>query len=84
MSSGSIDMVATTGVSEIVNAMLARKGLPAAGPTDNLRDAGLSSLDMVNLMMAVEDALDIELPQAAMTYDNFRCIQAIEATVAAL
>jgi acyl carrier protein len=64
--------------------MLARKGLKAAGPTDSLRDAGFSSLDMVNLMMAVEDALNIELPQAVMTYDHFRCIEAIEATVASL
>ena len=50
-------------------------------PADNLRDAGLTSLDMVNLMLAVEGEFDIEIPQSAMIPDNFDTIAAIEALV---
>jgi acyl carrier protein len=48
---------------------------------DNLRDAGLTSLDMVNLMLAIEAEFDVEFPQSAMTPDNFDTIGAIEALV---
>jgi acyl carrier protein len=51
------------------------------GTDDNLRDAGLTSLDMVNLMLAIEAEFDIEIPQSAMTPDNFDTICAIEALV---
>ena len=51
------------------------------GRDENLRDAGLTSLDMVNLMLAIEAEFDIEIPQSAMTPDNFDTIRAIEALV---
>ena len=51
------------------------------GTDDNLRDAGLTSLDMVNLMLAIEAEFDIEIPQSAMTPDNFDTIRAIEGLV---
>ena len=54
-------------------------GTPARG--DNLRQAGLTSLDMVNLMLAIEGEFDIEIPQSAMTPDNFDTIDAIESLV---
>ena len=62
--------------------MLVKRGnntIPASD--DNLREAGLTSLDMVNLMLAVEAEFDIEIPQSAMTPDNFDTIRAIEALV---
>ena len=52
-------------------------------PDENLRDAGLTSLDMVNLMLSIEAEFDIEIPQSAMTPDNFDTIRAIEALVSA-
>ena len=61
----------------LVDAMLARKGRPAAGPTQDLREAGLSSLDTVNLMLAVEGAFDLFIPQGDMTPENFRSADAI-------
>ena len=65
-------------ITEIVQAMLAkRSGAPLQGPEQNLTDAGLTSLDMVNLMFAVEDAFEIEIPQRRMTPANFRTIAAI-------
>jgi len=72
-------------ISGVVQAILARRSIqaPAAGSQD-LREAGLTSLDLVNLMLAVEAEFDIEIPQADMTPDNFRSIDAIEALVAVL
>lgn len=62
--------------------MLVRRGNNTIPGTDeNLRDAGLTSLDMVNLMLAIEAEFDIEIPQNAMTPDNFDTIRAIEALV---
>ncbi|MDB5734258.1 MAG: putative Acyl carrier protein [Alphaproteobacteria bacterium] len=64
--------------------MLVKRGVntvPAS--TDNLREAGLTSLDMVNLMLAIEAEFDIEIPQSAMTPDNFDTVTAIENLVSA-
>ena len=62
--------------------MLVKRGnnnIPASD--QNLREAGLTSLYMVNLMLAIEAEFDIEIPQRAMTPDNFDTIRAIEALV---
>jgi len=69
-------------ITAIACRMLAKRGnntIP--GSEDNLRDAGLTSLDMVTLMLAVEAEFDIEIPQSAMTPDNFDTIRAIDALV---
>lgn len=47
-----------------------------------LSDLGISSLKMVNLMLAVEVEFDIAIPQADITPDNFHSILAIEALIA--
>ena len=47
-------------------------------------DLGADSLDTVELVMAFEEEFDIEIPQADMTPENFRSIDAIEAMVSAL
>ena len=62
--------------------MLLKRGITAIpGADDNLREAGLTSLDMVNLMLAIEAEFDIEIPQSAMTPDNFDTIAAMDALV---
>ena len=53
-------------------------------PDDDLREAGLNSLDMVNLMLAVEAEFDLKIPDADMTLGNFRSISAIDALVVSL
>jgi len=59
--------------------MLLKRGVNTVpGSSDNLRNAGLTSLDMVNLMLAIEGEFDIEIPQSAMTPDNFDTVAAIE------
>lgn len=71
-------------VETIVAGLLAKKGLGPVGRTANLREAGLSSLDMVNVMLAVEDAFDIMLPQEQMTPENFRSIETIDQLLSGL
>lgn len=75
-------MSALERIATIAVQMLAKRGntsVPA--PDTNLRDAGLTSLDMVNLILAVEGEFDIEIPQAAMTPENFDTMAAIVALV---
>jgi acyl carrier protein len=53
-------------------------------PDDDLRDIGLTSLDLVSLMLAVETAFDLTIPESSMTPQNFRSVAAIDGLVAAL
>ena len=72
-------------VAAIVNGLLAKRAVKGAvAASHNLQDAGLTSLDMVNLMLAIEAEFDIEIPGAMMKPENFRSIQAIDALVAAV
>jgi acyl carrier protein len=72
-----------TQITAIVEALVAKRAGPTPVTADqNLTDAGLTSLDMVGLMLAIEDTFDIEIPQRRMTPANFRTIVAIEAVIA--
>jgi acyl carrier protein len=51
---------------------------------DDLRDVGLTSLDMASLVLAVEAEFDILIPERHITPSNFRSITAITALVASL
>jgi acyl carrier protein len=51
---------------------------------DDLREVGLSSLDMVNLMLSVEVEFDLEIPEIDITSANFRSISAISNLVTTL
>ena len=69
-------------IAAIVEALLARRKAPlGVGVDEDLHDHGLTSLDMVNLMLSVEDEFDIEIPQRQLKPDNFRTIAAIERLV---
>ena len=46
-----------------------------------LSDLGISSLKMVNLMLAVELEFDIAIPQADITPENFQSLGSIQALV---
>jgi acyl carrier protein len=60
-------------------------GQPAASrplPIDaRLSDLGMSSIKMVNLMLAVEVEFGITIPQAHITPENFESIASIETLV---
>lgn len=46
-----------------------------------LRDLGLSSIKMVNLMLAIEVEFGIAIPQSEITPQNFESIASIETLV---
>ena len=67
----------------LVTDILAKNAIEQTPPLDaRLSEVGLSSMDMVNLMFAVEAAFDIELPAAEITPENFYSIATIEALLA--
>ncbi len=69
-------------IAELVRQILAKRGLDRAVDHDaNLNDAGLSSLDTVNLMLAVEAEFAVKIPDRDMTPANFRSIDGIDALV---
>jgi acyl carrier protein len=46
-----------------------------------LRDAGLTSMDMVNLVLAVESEFDLMIPETSITPANFRSVAAISTLI---
>ncbi|WP_036725452.1 acyl carrier protein [Patulibacter minatonensis] len=50
----------------------------------DLYDAGMSSHASVNVMLAVEEAFDVEFPDELMVRGTFRTIETIAAAVAQL
>lgn len=69
----------------LVRAMLAKRSVErTVGRDEDLAEAGLSSLDLVNLMLAVEAEFDLQIPESDMRPANFRSIARIESLVATL
>lgn len=72
-------------VAALVQKILAKREISCTvGLDDALVDVGLSSLDMVNLMLAVEGEFDVKIPDADMTPANFSTVERIAALVASL
>jgi acyl carrier protein len=69
----------------IVREKLAKRGSSRDfSAEDDLSEIGLSSLDMVNLMLRVEVEYDLQIPEAEMTAENFRSVAKISRLVTAL
>lgn len=60
--------------------------VPAAtlGASDDLYEAGLTSFGSVQLMIALEEAFDLEFPERMLTRRTFSSIDAIARSVAEL
>ena len=56
----------------------------AVQPDARLADIGLTSIDMVKLMLAVEAEFDMMIPQVDITPENFQSVAAIERLIARL
>jgi acyl carrier protein len=54
------------------------------GDHDDLFAAGLSSFDLINLILCLEDIFGIEFPAALMSRDHFSSVAHIEETIAAI
>ena len=69
----------------LVERILERK--PGAAPMDiraRLNELGMSSMKMINLMLAIEVEFDVTIPQADITPDNFDSIASVETLVVRL
>lgn len=72
----------TNRVAAIVRQAMPAQNLPADFASDaDLYEAGLTSMAMVKLMLAVEVEFDVAIPDADLNPDNFRSIAAVEALV---
>ena len=75
----------TERVAQLVRQLMAKRSIDRLVDDDDvLSECGLSSLDMVNLMLAVETEFDIKIPDRDMTPSNFRSIAQIDKLVRAL
>ncbi len=61
----------------VERALLERSILRDVSPDEDLRDAGLSSLDMVNLVLSIEAGFNLCFDEEHITPKNFRSIVAI-------
>src|SRR5690348_12412444 len=72
-------------IAGIVQRLLAEHAIDrAVGPEEDLRLAGLSSLDMVSLVLSVEEEFDLMVPEVSIMPTNFRSIAAISHLVDSL
>jgi acyl carrier protein len=68
----------------VVEAILKEHSVAGSiSPDARLADVGLTSMDMVNLMLGVEAAFDLTIPQSDITPENFQSIESIERLVLA-
>ena len=72
-------------VARLVRELLAKRSIDkSVGQDDSLTEIGLSSLDIVNLMLGVEAEFEIKIPDREMTPSNFRSIAQIDQLVGKL
>jgi acyl carrier protein len=68
---------------KLVKGILEQNSLPAdVTPSAKLVDIGLTSMDMVNLMLGVEAEFDFTIPQSEITPENFQSVETLERMVA--
>ncbi|KYH02833.1 phosphopantetheine-binding protein [Bradyrhizobium sp. DOA1] len=69
---------------KLVKGILEQNSLTAdVTPQAKLVDVGLTSMDMVNLMLGVEAEFDFTIPQSEITPENFQSVETLERMVAA-
>jgi acyl carrier protein len=62
----------------LVRAILEQNSIAAeVHPETRLVDVGLTSMDMVNLMLGVEAEFDFTIPQSEITPENFQSVQTL-------
>ncbi len=72
-------------IADVVHQLLRDRSLDRAFEReDNLRDVGLTSLDMTTLVFAVEAEFSIQIPDRAITPANFTSVASIARLIATL
>ncbi|MCP3461746.1 MULTISPECIES: phosphopantetheine-binding protein [unclassified Bradyrhizobium] len=68
---------------KLVKGILEQNSLAAdVKPGARLVDIGLTSMDMVNLMLGVEAEFDFTIPQSEITPENFQSVDTLHRMVA--
>jgi len=63
----------------LVRAILEQNAISVEiGPQSRLVDVGLTSMDMVNLMLGVEAEFDFTIPQSEITPENFQSVETLQ------
>jgi acyl carrier protein len=72
-------------VADLVGEILAKHSVPGpVAPDAELAKLGLTSIDMVELMLAVEAEFDVIIPPPDITTENFRSIESIDRLIGKL
>jgi acyl carrier protein len=72
-----------TRILALVKSILEQNAITAeVGPETRLVDVGLTSMDMVNLMLGVEAEFDFTIPQSEITPENFQSVATLERMIA--
>lgn len=67
---------------KLVKGILEQNSLTAdVAPQARLVDVGLTSMDMVNLMLGLEAEFDFTIPQSEITPENFQSVETLERMV---
>ena len=70
---------------QLVGQILGKADAASSVPAEaRLSELGMSSIKMVNLMLAVETEFALTIPQGDITPDNFRSVATIEALLVRL
>jgi acyl carrier protein len=63
----------------LVKSILQQNAITAqVDPESRLVDVGLTSMDMVNLMLGVEAEFDFTIPQSEITPENFQSVKTLQ------
>ena len=66
----------------LVKAILEQNAITTGIDSDSLLvDVGLTSMDMVNLMLGVEAEFDFTIPQSEITPENFQSVKTLQAMI---
>lgn len=77
-----IDASVADRILALVKAILEQNAIVAEVHRESrLVDVGLTSMDMVNLMLSVEAEFDFTIPQGEITPENFQSIKTLELMV---
>jgi acyl carrier protein len=69
-------------IAALVKSILEQNSIAAeVTPDARLVDIGLTSVDMVNLMLGVEAEFDFAIPQDQITPENFQSVETLERMV---
>jgi acyl carrier protein len=72
-------------IAGVVQRLLAEHSIDhVVQPDEDLRQAGLSSLDMVSLVLSIEEEFELMVPEVSIMPSNFRSIAAISRLVESL